>query len=247
MRRLTAAGLDVVVAGGDDREGGGDGPLVVLCHGFGAPGEDLVPLFRQLTVPREVRFAFPAAPLDLSATLGPAYRGGRAWWMIDPKSLEEAQRGVRRDRSHVVPEGLVEARTMVTELLGELGRLLSATPERTILGGFSQGAMVSLDATLRLPHRLAGLCLMSGSIVAIDEWQPLLETQRGVPIVQSHGRADALLPFDIAERLRDLLRAAGADVRWVEFSGGHTITGTVLDALSKLINDVTERKPSGDP
>ena len=132
MRRLTAAGLDVVVAGGEDREGGGDGPLVVLCHGFGAPGEDLVPLFRQLSVPREVRFAFPAAPLDLGATLGPAYRGGRAWWMIDPKSLEEAQRGVRRDRSHVVPEGLVEARGMVTELLGELGRLLTAPPERTI-------------------------------------------------------------------------------------------------------------------
>ena len=241
MRRLTAAGLDVVLAGGEDREGGGDGPLVVLCHGFGAPGEDLVPLFRQLDVPREVRFAFPAAPLDLGATLGPAYRGGRAWWMIDPKSLEEAQLGVRRDRSHVVPEGLVEARNMVTELLGELESQLGARSDRTILGGFSQGAMVSLDVALRLSRRMAGLCLMSGSIVAIDEWQPLLETQRGVPIVQSHGRADPLLPFDIAERLRDFLRAAGADVRWVEFPGGHTITGSVLDALGKLVNDVSAR------
>jgi phospholipase/carboxylesterase len=238
MRRLTAAGLDVVVAGGEDREGGGDGPLVILCHGFGAPGDDLVPLFRQLAVPREVRFAFPAAPLDLATRLGPAYQGGRAWWMIDPKSLEEAQRGVRQDRSHVVPEGLVEARKMVTDLLGELGSLLSAPLERTILGGFSQGAMVSLDVALRLPHRLAGLCLMSGSIVALDEWQPLLGTQSGVPIVQSHGRTDPLLPFDVAEKLRDLLRAAGADVQWVEFSGGHTITGTVLDALGKLVNDV---------
>lgn len=238
MRRLNAAGLDVIAAGGEDREGGGDGPLVVLCHGFGAPGEDLVPLFRQLAVPREVRFAFPAAPLDLGATLGPAYRGGRAWWMIDPKSLEEAQRGIRRDRSHVVPEGLAEARTMVTALLGELGGLLGATPEKTILGGFSQGAMVSLDVALRLPHRLAGLCLMSGSIVAVDEWQPLFATLKGVPIVQSHGRSDPLLPFDIAEKLRDLLRDAGADVRWVEFSGGHTIPGSVLDALGKLINDV---------
>jgi phospholipase/carboxylesterase len=243
MRRLTAAGLDVVVAGGEDREGGGNGPLVILCHGFGAPGEDLVPLFRQLTVPREVRFAFPAAPLDLSASLGPAYQGGRAWWMIDPKSLEEAQRGVRRDRSHVVPEGLVEARKMVTDLLGELGQQLAARPESTILGGFSQGAMVSLDVALRLPHRLAGLCLMSGSIVAIDEWQPLLGTQSGVPIVQSHGRADPLLPFDVAEKLRDLLRGAGAELRWVEFSGGHTITGTVLDALGKLVNDVATPTP----
>lgn len=243
MRRLTAAGLDVIAAGGDDREGGGDGPLVVLCHGFGAPGEDLVPLFRQLSVPREVRFAFPAAPLDLAGALGPAYRGGRAWWMIDPKIFEEAQRGVRTDRTRSVPDGLVDARRLLTELLTELGRQLGAAPERTILGGFSQGAMLSLDVALRLPHRLAGLVLMSGSIVALDEWTPLLPSLQGLPVVQSHGRADPLLPFDVATALRDLLRGAGADLRWVEFSGGHTITDSVLDALRELVNDCTTRRP----
>jgi phospholipase/carboxylesterase len=129
---------------------------------------------------------------------------------------------------------------MITELLGELGGLLGATPDKTILGGFSQGAMVSLDVALRLPHRLAGLCLMSGSIVAVDEWQPLFATLKGVPLVQSHGRTDPLLPFDVAERLRDLLRDAGADLRWVEFSGGHTIPDSVLDALGKLVNDVAQ-------
>jgi phospholipase/carboxylesterase len=158
--------------------------------------------------------------------------------MIDPRSLEEAARGVRRDRSHLIPEGLVEARTMVTNLLGELGTLLHASPEKTVLGGFSQGAMVSLDVALRLPHRLAGLVLMSGSIVAVDEWKPRLASMKGVPIMQSHGRTDPLLPFDVAEALRDLLREAGADVRWVEFSGGHTITGAATDALGKLVSDV---------
>lgn len=237
MRRLTLVGLDVIVTGGEDREGGGDGPLVVLCHGFGAPGEDLVPLFRQLAVPREVRFAFPAAPLDLGAALGPAYGGGRAWWMIDPSALAEASRGVRRDRTRVVPEGLAEARNSLMALLDELG----AQPEKTVLGGFSQGAMLSLDVALRLPHRLAGLALMSGSIVAIDEWTPNLEALSGVPVMQSHGRGDPLLPFDVAEKLRDLLRGAGADVRWVEFSGGHTIVGSVLDALGTLVNHVANR------
>ncbi len=88
MRRETLSGLSVTITGGTDREGGGDGPLVVLLHGFGAPGEDLVPLFRQLNVPSEVRFAFPAAPVDLRAKLGPGYAGGRAWWMIDTAALE---------------------------------------------------------------------------------------------------------------------------------------------------------------
>jgi len=242
MRRFTAAGLDVITAGGDDREGGGNGPLVVLCHGFGAPGEDLVPLFRQLSVPHGVRFAFPAAPLDLASRLGPAYGGGRAWWMIDPKIFEDAERGVRTDRTRSIPDGLADSRRMLAELLAELGRSLGAAPEQTILGGFSQGAMLSLDVALRLPHRLAGLVLMRGSIVALDEWTPLLPSLAGLPVVQSHGRTDPLLPFDVATKLRDLLRGAGADLRWVEFSGGHTITGTVLDALGQLVNDIASRK-----
>ncbi|MDR4500552.1 MAG: hypothetical protein MRJ96_03745 [Nitrospirales bacterium] len=42
MKERTIAGLQVRIAGGNDREGGGTGPVVVLLHGFGAPGDDLV-------------------------------------------------------------------------------------------------------------------------------------------------------------------------------------------------------------
>src|SRR6185503_7795958 len=105
MRKLTVAGLSVTLTGGTDREGGGDGPLVVLFHGFGAPGDDLVPLWRQLAVPSAIRFAFPEAPLDLSG-------GARAWWMIDMERLERALRtGALRDMSNETPAGLLEART----------------------------------------------------------------------------------------------------------------------------------------
>ena len=48
MRTTTLGQLTVHLTGGTDREGGGDGPLVVLLHGFGAPGTDLVPLWREL-------------------------------------------------------------------------------------------------------------------------------------------------------------------------------------------------------
>src|SRR6185369_8839181 len=97
MKDVIVKGSRVRLAGGEDRDGGGDGPLVVLLHGFGAPGDDLVPLFRQLDVPREVRFAFPAAPLDLR-TLGAGYAGGRAWWMIDVAALDARARGGTRER-----------------------------------------------------------------------------------------------------------------------------------------------------
>ena len=56
MRTLELGGLECRVVGGSDREGGGDGPVVVLLHGFGAPGDDLVPLWRVMDVPRGTRF-----------------------------------------------------------------------------------------------------------------------------------------------------------------------------------------------
>lgn len=233
MKDVIVKGSRVRLAGGEDRDGGGDGPLVVLLHGFGAPGDDLVPLFRQLDVPRHVRFAFPEALLDLGELLGSGYAGGRAWWMIDPSWFLPENQGKHAERARAVPEGLAEARTRVGEVLAGLG----AKPDKTILGGFSQGAMLSLDYALRAQHAFAGVALLSGSITAVDEWQPLFAKLRGVRVMQSHGRADPILPFAAAERLRDLLKAAGADVRWVEFNGGHAIPQSSLDALGKLIRD----------
>jgi phospholipase/carboxylesterase len=242
MRREIICGTTVHIAGGSDREGGGDGPLVVLLHGFGAPGADLVPLYRQLDVPPGVRFAFPEAPLDLGATLGPGYAGARAWWMIDPAIFEAAARGERSDRSQTVPDGLSAARTHIVAVLEQLSALLGVSRDRTVLGGFSQGAMLSLDLALRTDPAarrgaFAGLVLMSGTLVALGEWTPLLPKVAGVPILQSHGRTDPLLSFEVAERMRDLLREAGADVRFIEFGGGHTITGGVLDGVSTLLRD----------
>ena len=236
MRAIEVEGISVRVAGGTDREGGGDGPLVVLLHGYGAPGEDLVPLYRQLQVPHEVRFAFPAAPLDLGKELGRAYAGGRAWWMIDLAVFEAAARGEPRpDRSAAVPAGLAAARDIAERAVRALQRELGATPKTTVLGGFSQGAMLSLDIALRATEKPAALALMSGSIVASSEWGPLFPSLAGLPVLQSHGRSDPILPFATAEKLRGLLGEAGAAVNFVEFAGGHTITSGVLSGLNDLV------------
>ena len=103
--------------------------------------------------------------------------------------------------------------------------------------------MLTMDVAVRAEQSFAGLVLLSGTIVALDEWAPGFPKLSGVPVVQSHGRSDPLLPFEAAVRLRDLLREAGADVRWVEFAGAHTIVGSALDALGKLVNDVA--RPPG--
>jgi phospholipase/carboxylesterase len=238
MREAVYGGLKVRLTGGTDREGGGSGPLLVLMHGFGAPGSDLVPLWRELDVPRELRFAFPEAPLALDIPGMPDFgpEGPRAWWLIDMEKLESAiTSGRARDLTRDVPEGLAGAREQVTAMLDELQAELGVDGAQTLLGGFSQGAMLALDVALSSERPLAGLVLLSGTLLAEELWLPRMPARAGTPVLQSHGRADPLLPFSIAERLREELGRAGLDVRFVPFNGAHEISGSVLDELGDFV------------
>jgi len=231
MRRESIAGLDVVVAGGTDRRGGGDGPLVVLLHGFGAPAEDLVPLAWHMKLPPGTRFVCPGAPL----AMGMPFSDARAWWMIDVGRFERL-----RDESWTkeTPPGLAEARDKVIGLLDACRTRLDAPAERTVLGGFSQGAMLSTDVALRTELPLAGLVLFSGTIICEPEWAERMPARRGFRVFQSHGAADPLLPYLFAERLRFMWEEAGADVTFVGFSGGHEIPPPAVAGAEKFLADV---------
>jgi phospholipase/carboxylesterase len=238
--RLEIAGLTTWIAGpgdGDGKSDGGDAAVTcVLLHGFGAPGDDLVSLAEVIDAP--VRMVFPAAPLEL----GGLYGDSRAWWLLDLARLEDELRsGVPRDRRGEIPDGLVEARDRVTQFLDQLAARFAIAPGRLVLGGFSQGAMLSLDAALHRPAPPAGLILMSGTLTAEAAWQPRMAGLAGVPVVMSHGRNDALLPFHIAEILRDQLIAAGAVVDWQPFPGGHEIPPAAIDAAGALLRAVAAR------
>ncbi len=235
MRQEQWAGLDVRITGGQDRHGSGDGPLVVLLHGFGAPGDDLVALWRYLNVPEEVRFLFPAAPLSLEMGLSHA----RAWWMLDMERITQARAQGQWDTlSKEVPRGLAPASGQVLDLLGHAKETLSVPPGALVLGGFSQGAMLSTEIVLRSDIQVAGLTLLSGTLIAKDEWLPRLPTRQGLPVFQSHGTEDPILAFSMAEQLRGHLQAAGLSVTWVEFHGGHEIPVQVLDGLGNFLRDV---------
>jgi phospholipase/carboxylesterase len=239
MRRVRVANLDVVLGGGPDREGGGTGPMLVLLHGYGAPGEDLVPLSRQLAVDSSVRFAFPAAPHVLEMGL-PSDQAGRAWWQID---MVELQRAVMlRDFETLTarePDGLSEARAGVVALLDALEADHGLARDKLVLGGFSQGAMLATDVTLRAERPPAALAILSGSLIAKGEWLPLMKARAGLPVLQSHGRTDPVLSFEIAEKLRDELTNAGLAVEFIAFNGGHGIPNGAVDALGKLVTRAT--------
>jgi phospholipase/carboxylesterase len=229
VRTLTLGGLEVRIIGDT-----GDGPIVVMLHGFGAPGDDLVPLGEVLAEAAPgARFLFPAAPLALPAFFGES----RAWWMIDMEALErDMAAGVPRDRSAEVPDGMAEANARIMALLAALPDEVGDGP--LVLGGFSQGAMLSCDVALRSGAPLAGLVLLSGTFLAAGEWRPRLASRRGLRVFQSHGRRDPLLPFGAAERLRGELTAAGLEVDWHPFDGAHEIPPQVLRALDAFLRDL---------
>lgn len=233
MRTTRWAGLNVRISGGTDREGGGTGPVLVLMHGYGAPGDDLVPLYRVLDLPREVRFVFPEAPLS-----PPEFEpfGGRAWWPIDIAGMQRAmQEGRARERTRELPEGIEHAHAQVVGMLDALERELNVTSERIVLGGFSQGAMLACDVALRGSRRFAGLVLLSTTLLGVTHWQPLMAAQKGLHVLQTHGTHDPLLPYAMATELRDLWQAAGANVEFVSFPGGHELPNPVLDALGRFV------------
>jgi phospholipase/carboxylesterase len=241
MRQERLGGLTVRITGGEKGNGGGNGPAIVLLHGYGAPGNDLVMLGDVLPAPHGTRFFFPAAPLSLQT----GFADSRAWWMLDlERRNREIAAGLARDLSREVPLGLAEARAKVLSVLNELERRYTIDFNRTVLGGFSQGAMLACDVALHMERPLAGLVLLSGTLLAKDQWVPLMAKRRGLRVFMSHGSRDPLLPAMLAEQLHVLMKEAGFRVEWVGFPGGHEIPDLVLSRLAAFLQQALSQHTS---
>ncbi|MGH2416207.1 MAG: alpha/beta hydrolase, partial [Microcystaceae cyanobacterium] len=116
--------------------------LLVALHGWGANGQDLVPLASMFNLP-DYQFLFPDAPF-----LHSQVPGGKAWYSLDASDYY----------------GLSESRQILRDWLLSLERTTGIPLSRTILSGFSQGGAMTLDVGLTLP--LAGLCSLSGYLHA---------------------------------------------------------------------------------
>jgi phospholipase/carboxylesterase len=232
MREAVLGGLKVRLVGGSDGRGEGDGPIVLLLHGFGAPGHDLVPLADVIEVPGGTRWLFPEAPLSLNMGFGDS----RAWWIIDFSRIQEDRAAGRiRDLSVEIPQGLALARERFLAFLKELPQQFQIDYKKTVIGGFSQGAMLTCDAVLHTDYPFAGLVQLSGNLLARAIWSPLIPKRKALPVFQSHGTLDDILPHIGAEHLRDTLTQSGLAVEWQSFRGGHEIPKPVLQRLSMFI------------
>ncbi len=160
---------------------------------------------------------------------------GKAWFQIDNKRLENAlKNGVPADLSAGTPSGIESARKAAISLYEELLKSHS----RVILGGFSQGAMLAIEVALFHAKKPSGLVIMSGTLICKDRWTQMAPTCKGLKFIQSHGKNDAILGYEFAENLLNVLTDAGLDGEFVEFNGGHEIPPKVIDRIGKFLSGI---------
>src|SRR6476646_1148143 len=118
--------------------------------------------------------------------------------------------------------GIQRSRALLTKLLDSLRPRFPS--EQTVILGFSQGCLMTLETGLRYPHKLAALVGISGYVHdAAKLAQELSPVAREQKILWTHGSRDPLIPLDGVREQKAQLQAAGLNIEWREFQKEHTI------------------------
>jgi phospholipase/carboxylesterase len=190
--------------------------LVVLVHGYGADGNDLIELAGhwQSLLPTAA-FVAPNAPDRV-----PGAPSGFQWF------------GLTRMDPHEMAKGVAAAGPVLDAFLDqELGRL-GLSPDRLALVGFSQGTMLSLHVGLNRPAKPAAIVGFSGLLAA-----PPPPGVAAPPIFLAHGNADQVIPVQAMFAAAVELGASGAAVQWHMANGmGHGIDPAGLDLAGLFLS-----------
>ena len=193
-------------------------PLIVLLHGFGSNMNDLAGLAPSIDT-RSYVYLCPNGPVPVP--LGPGMTGF-AW---TPLAGEKMEADVAR-----AEEGLVA-------FVDEMMSLHRTQAGQLILGGFSQGGMMTYQVGLPRPDVFAGLAALSARVEGPDELRKRLPAKSSQPVFIAHGTHDAIIPIDQGRQSCDFLHEAGYFPSYHEYPMAHQITDEVLDDLTAWIKE----------
>jgi phospholipase/carboxylesterase len=191
--------------------------LCVLHHGRGTDERDLLGLADLLDPGRRLRVVSPRAPLTLPGS--PGYH----WYLVPRVGYP--------DRA-----SFEAARAALAQLHDELWEETGIGPERTVLAGFSMGAVMSYAMGLGGDRpAVAGILAFSGFVPSVEGWEPRFSDRSGTRVFIAHGRNDPVISVDFAHRARDLVAGGGLDLTYRENDLGHQIDpGDLRDAAGWL-------------
>ncbi|MCW2988769.1 MAG: phospholipase/Carboxylesterase [Solirubrobacterales bacterium] len=179
--------------------------LLVLHHGRGTEERDLLGLADAIDPERRLRVVTPRAPLSLPGS--PGYH----WYLVPRVGYPD-------------PETFHAARAALAELHDRLWEETGVGPERTVLGGFSMGSVMSYAMGLGADRpAIAGILAFSGFIPVVEGWEPSPADRQATRVFIAHGRRDPIMEVEFARRARDLLEAGGLEVEYRESDIGHQI------------------------
>lgn len=212
-----SAGVDALQHLARPAAGEAEGALVLL-HGRGADEHDLWPLLDLLDPRRRLDAYTPGGPLHLPP-------GGRHWY-------------VSRQVGHPDPQTFRDSLALIGEFLDGLG----VPPNRIVLGGFSQGTVMSYAAGLGEGRpRPAALLALSGFLPTVPGFELDLAGAAGLPVAIGHGSLDPVIPVDFGRDARRRLEEAGADVVYHEVAMGHGIDPRFLATLPAFVERALSR------
>jgi phospholipase/carboxylesterase len=208
-------GIDDLVHEVRPADGEARGALVLL-HGRATDEHDLVPLLDELDPDRRLVGVTPRGPLSLPP-------GGAHWYVVRKVGYPEA------DTFFPTYERLSGWFDALPEALG-------VPVERTVLGGFSQGAVMAYALGLGEGRpRPAALIALSGFIPSVEGFALDLDRIDGYPVAIGHGRFDPVIEPEFGRSARERLEEAGADVLWRESPVGHTLDSNFLPDLREFV------------
>ncbi len=180
--------------------------LVILLHGVGADGDDLIGLAPILSqVLPDTEFLAPNAPEPCD--MAPF---GYQWFSLQDRSPDRIEAGVRA------------AAPLVDQFIDETCEARQISSDRVALLGFSQGCMMSLFVGLRRQSPVAAVVGYSGALVAPQKLTHEIVSRP--PVLLVHGEADPVVPFQALAAAQGGLEAAGVEVQTISRPGlGHGI------------------------
>ncbi len=193
--------------------------LVILLHGYGADGNDLIGLGREWArfLP-DAAFVSPSAPEPLPGQ----FLGGRQWFNLDSRSEKEWEEGVRK------------AEPVLSSFILEEAAKANLPLSAVALVGFSQGTMMALQAGLRLPEAPAAIVGFSGHLAGAARLAAEIKVKP--PVLLIHGSADDVIPYQAIHLARNALAAVDVPVQWQIRPGlGHGIDPEGLQAAGLFL------------
>jgi phospholipase/carboxylesterase len=179
--------------------------LLILHHGRGTDERDLLPLAEVLDPDRRLHAVSVRAPLQLPGS------PGFHWYLVPSVGYPD-------------PDTFGGSYRALGEVHDELWERTGLTPDRTVLGGFSMGTVMSYALGLGADRTApAGIMAFSGFVPTVEGWEPSLSDRTGTRVLIAHGRNDPVIGVEFARRAQELLEPAGFEVDYRESEATHSI------------------------